>query len=84
MFWRLFKKEEKWKFLQGWTLVAGIMIIAMIVLMKLSQLESNTTNSLKPFLGLFQRVLLCTYFGWTFIVALKMLENVKRQNASTC
>jgi hypothetical protein len=72
LFWRHFRKSDKWKLLQGWTLVVGIITIGMIILMKVGQIGSTSKYSVSLFPGLFQRVLLCTYLGWIFMVAFRM------------
>jgi hypothetical membrane protein len=64
VFYRHFRAEPKWRALASWTLVACIVIILAIVLLKAAQ--QGLMNGL---LGLFQRIALVAYFGWTFVFA---------------
>src|SRR5262249_24222940 len=64
VFYRRFRTDPKWRAFASWTLVACVVIILAIVLLKVSQL-----GLMSGLLGLFQRIVLVAYFGWTFAFA---------------
>jgi hypothetical protein len=63
-FYRRFRADLAWRTFGSWTLVACITIVLAIVLLKGAQL-----GLMSPLLGLFQRTLLVSYFGWIFAFA---------------
>jgi Protein of unknown function (DUF998) len=67
VFYRRFRKNPHWRPLASWTLAACIVIILAIALLKVAQLEP-----LRGLIGLFQRMVLVTYFGWTFAFAARL------------
>jgi hypothetical protein len=64
---RRFRRSSQWRPLARWTLVASIVIILAIALLKVAQLEP-----LRGLVGVFQRVVPVTYFGWTFAFAARL------------
>jgi len=61
VFYRRFQKDAQWRPLATWTLAACVVIVAAIVLLKIAQV-----GPLHGLAGLFQRMILVTFFGWTF------------------
>src|SRR5262249_41518072 len=61
VFYRQFRQNPHWRPLATWTLAACIVIVFAITLLKVAQL-----GPLRGFVGFFQRIVLVTYFGWTF------------------
>jgi len=72
VFWRRFRKDTLWRTFAGWTLAAGVIIVAAIVLMKIGQIEPVATNSISPWIGLLQRLALITYFAWIVAFAWRL------------
>ena len=64
VFYRRFRTDPNWRAFASWTLVACIVIVLAIVLLKVAQL-----GLMSGLLGLFQRIVLVAYFGWTFAFA---------------
>jgi len=64
VFYRRFSKDPAWHAFGSWTLVTSITIVLAIVFLKGAQL-----GLMSALLGLFQRILLVSYFGWTFLFA---------------
>jgi uncharacterized membrane protein len=67
VFYRRFRKDQQWRSLATWTLAASAVIVSAIVLLKIAQLEP-----LHRLAGLFQRIALITFFGWTFAFAARL------------
>jgi len=67
--WRLFRAHEKWKPLSAFSLIAGIIMVALIVLMKIGQLQ---TGLLHDWAGLIQRCCLIISYALIFVISLKM------------
>ena len=64
VFYRRFRKDPRWRPRATWTLAACVVIISAIVLLKIAQL-----GPLHRLAGLFQRIVLITFYGWTFAFA---------------
>jgi hypothetical membrane protein len=64
VFYRRFRKDQQWRSMANWTLAACVVIVCAIALLKIAQL-----GPLHHLAGLFQRIALVTFFGWTFAVA---------------
>lgn|SRR5262245_5362385 len=58
--------------LATWTLAACIVIVFAITLLKVAQL-----GPLRGFVGFFQRIVLVTYFGWTFAFAANLRRRLQ-------
>jgi len=67
VFYRRFRSSQVWQAFAGWTLAVCIIIVLAIVLLKVAQL-----GVMGGLLGLFQRIVLVAYFGWTFAFAMKL------------
>jgi hypothetical protein len=66
VFWRRFRADPRWRSLHRWTFVAGVIIVASVVLLKVGELPPNP---LSAWVGLIQRVALVTYLSWIFTFA---------------
>src|SRR5262249_48532413 len=67
VFYRRFRTDPTWQAFGYWTLVTCLAIVLAIVLLKGAQL-----GLMSALLGLFQRILLVSYFGWTFAFEVKL------------
>jgi len=67
VFYRRFRKDPLWRPLAAWTLAACVVIASAIVLLKIAQL-----GPLHGLAGLIQRIILVTFFGWTFAFAARL------------
>src|SRR5262245_18208023 len=67
VFYRRFRKDARWRALATWTLAARVVIVSAIVLLKIAQL-----GPLHGLAGLFQRIILVTFFGWTFAFGVRL------------
>ena len=67
--YRRFRRDPDWRTLSGWTLAAGVALVVEVVLLKVAQLSGHGLFDVR---GLVQRVLLCTFMGWVFVVALRL------------
>ena len=83
VFWRRFCEDKKWQSLRWWTLAAGVIFVAAIVLMKVAQLDPIADNPVSPWMGLIQRVALITYFAWIAVVALRLGKTDLRPSATS-
>lgn len=69
VFWRRFREEPNWKHLQGWTLTAGIITTAAVVLLSAATKTTVIPNALTPWNGLIQRLVIIPYLIWIFTFA---------------
>ncbi|HJZ73130.1 MAG TPA: DUF998 domain-containing protein [Vicinamibacterales bacterium] len=67
VFYRRFRKDARWRPLATWTVAACVVIVSAIVLLKIAQL-----GPLRGLAGLFQRMILVTFFGWTFVFGVSL------------
>ena len=67
VFYRCLRSQPAWRSFARWSLTVCFIIIFGIVLLKLAQL-----GIMHSLLGLFQRLLLVAYFGWIFVLALRL------------
>ena len=74
VFYRRFRRDPAWRSLAGWTLAAGPLLSAGIVMLKISQQPGTALFEWK---GLLQRILLLTIMGWIFAVAFRIQANSK-------
>jgi len=74
VFWRRFREDANWKRLQHWTLLAAIIMLAIVVLMKIAQ---PLTSPLNPWAGLIQRCSLITFYVWVFTFSLGLKRGNK-------
>lgn len=69
VFWRRFREDPNWKHLQGWTLTAGIITTAAVVLLSAATKTTVIPNALTPWNGLIQRMVIVPYLIWIFTFA---------------
>lgn len=73
VFLRRFRADPEWRPLQWWTLAAGIIMIAAVVLMAAGPTEAPVApNAFNGWIGAIQRTLLVTYFAWIFTFAYRL------------
>ena len=69
--WRRFRTDDAWRSLSGFSLTAGIVMAALIVCMKIGQLQSGPLHDLA---GLVQRCCLITSYAWICLISARMLK----------
>ena len=69
VFWRRFREDPQWQSLQWWTLAAGIVTTAAVVLLSASTKSAVIPNAFTPWNGLIQRMVIIPYLIWIFIFA---------------
>ena len=69
VFWRRFREDPQWQHLQGWTLAAGIITTAAVVLLSAATKTQVIPNAFTPWNGLIQRMVIIPYMIWIFIFA---------------
>lgn len=77
VFLRRFREDPQWHFLQGWTLLLGIISAAAVILLTVATKLPDTQNIFTPWLGLIQRAAIVPFMIWLFSFALG-LRNIKR------
>ncbi len=70
VFLRRFREDQKWRFLQWWTLSAGIIITVGVVLLSIATKLPALQKSFIDWLGLIQRTAIVPYMIWLFTFAL--------------
>ena len=71
VFYRRFRGDPGRHLFAVWSLVACVIIIVAIVLLKVAQL-----GVMSDLLGLFQRIVLWVFFGWSFALAFRLRSQV--------
>jgi hypothetical protein len=69
VFWRRFREDPNWKHLQAWTLTAGIITTAAVILLSASTKQAIQPNTFTPWNGLIQRMVIVPYLIWIFTFA---------------
>jgi hypothetical protein len=77
--WRRFREDPDWKHLQGWTLAAGLITTAAVILLSIATKMPVTPNAFTPWNGLIQRMVIIPYLIWIFIFASALLRKEKRR-----
>jgi hypothetical protein len=73
VFLRRFRVDPNWRSLYGWTLAAGTIIAASVVLQSVGPARPPAApNAFNEWVGLVQRTALVTYLGWLFTFALHL------------
>lgn len=72
VFWRRFRAEPKWQFLQGWTLVLGIICAAVDIYFSIVSKIPILLTSQSRWIGLIQRGVIVPFMVWVFVFALGM------------
>ena len=79
VFWRRFREDPEWGFLQGWTLAAGLITVAAVILLRVSTVRPPAPpNTLSAWDGLFQRMLIVPFLLWIFTFALGLHRRSKQ------
>jgi hypothetical protein len=80
VFLRRFHADPKWRPLQWWTLAAGIITTAAVVLLSAGPTRAPAPpNAFNEWNGLIQRMILIPYFAWQFSFAMELRK--RSQNA---
>jgi hypothetical protein len=77
VFWRRFHSDPKWQFLQGWTLVLGILCAAVDIYFSIVSKIPILLTSQNPWIGLIQRGVIVPFMIWVFVFALGMTKVIK-------
>ncbi len=75
VFWRRFREDPGWRPLQGWTLAAGIVTTAAVILLSASTKMPGIPNAFTPWNGLIQRTVIIPYLTWIFIFAFALRKH---------
>jgi Protein of unknown function (DUF998) len=70
VFWRRFHSDPKWQFLQGWTLILGIICAAVDIYFSIISKVPILLTSQSPWIGLIQRGVIVPFMIWVFVFAL--------------
>jgi hypothetical protein len=79
LFWRRFKVDTEWMNLKWWTLIATIIITVAVIVLRVASVQPPIMPDLNQFSGLIQRVVIVTYFAWTFTFALSLYRKTKKE-----
>jgi len=77
VFWRRFHEDPKWQFLQGWTLVLGIICAAVDIYFSIISKIPILLTSQSPWVGLIQRGVIVPFMIWIFVFAFGMTKVIK-------
>jgi Protein of unknown function (DUF998) len=69
VFWRRFRQDPNWQHLKGWTLAAGVITTAAVILLSASTKTQVIPNVFTPWNGLIQRMVIIPYLIWIFSFA---------------
>jgi hypothetical protein len=73
VFLRRFREEPKWRSLRWWTLAAGIITVAVVVVMAAGPTQAPAApNAFNEWRGLIQRTFIVTYTLWIFTFAWRL------------
>jgi hypothetical protein len=76
---RRFRVDPEWRSAYGWTLVAGVVMTAAVILLKVATLPPPAPpNALSAWAGLIQRVAIFGLMAWFARVATAMLREPQR------
>ena len=83
VFLRRFREDPRWRSLVGWTLTAGTISAASVILMSVGPTRApSPPNAFNEWNGLLQRAVLIPYLSWQFTFALGLLRQRKRALSS--
>ncbi len=78
VFWRRFRADPEWRFLQGWTLAAAAVMIAMVAIMAVGPTQPPAApNAINAWIGVVQRTALIANAAWQFAFALALRRNAR-------
>jgi|SRR5208282_1995904 len=81
VFLRRFHEDPKWRSLQWWTLAAGMITAAAVVVMSVGPARPPAApNAFNEWIGLIQRTFIVTYLSWQFTFALGLRGRAKSQS----
>lgn len=72
VFLRRFREERQWRPFQPWTLAAGTIIAAAVVLLTIATKVPAAAHAFTAWRGLIQRAALIPYMCWLFVFALRL------------
>jgi len=73
VFLRRFHEDPKWRSLQWWTLAAGVITAAVVVVMSIGLAQPPAgPSAFYEWRGLIQRIFIVTYLSWIFTFALRL------------
>jgi hypothetical membrane protein len=74
VFLRRFRQDREWRVLARWTLTAGVLSVALIVVLKAIVWTTRLVpeNAAGAWGGLVQRLFFFTWLGWQFAVAVRL------------
>jgi hypothetical protein len=73
VFLRRFREDPKWRSLRWWTLAAGIITVAVVVVMTAGPTQAPAApNAFNEWRGLIQRTFIVTYTLWIFTFASRL------------
>lgn len=79
VFLRRFREDPKWRSLQWWTLAAGTITAAVVIVMSVGPTRPPVApNAFNEWRGLIQRTFIVTYLSWIFTFALGLRRRSKR------
>ena len=74
---RRYRVDPKWQSFQWWTLAAGIIIAAAVLLMTVATKLPDIQAVFKDWIGLIQRMAIVPFMIWLFTFALGILRRIK-------
>ena len=78
VFLRRFRQDPRWRSLRWWTLAAGAITAAAVVLMSVGPTQPPAApNAFNAWIGVIQRTILVTYFAWQFTFALALHRRIE-------
>jgi hypothetical protein len=78
VFLRRFREDPKWQSLQGWTLGAGVVISAAVIVQTIATKFLFTHDFFKDWLGLIQRAAILPYMIWLFVFAFGLYKRIAK------
>lgn len=85
VFLKRFREERQWRALAPWTLTAGVLTVALVVILKtiVYSIRLAPGNALGAWGGLVQRLALFIWIGWQFAVAVRLLALTRERAPGT-
>ena len=72
VYYRRFRSDPQWQFLQGWTLALGIICAGVDLYFSIISKVPILLASQNPWIGLIQRGVILPFMAWVFVFALGM------------
>jgi hypothetical protein len=77
VFWRRFRRDERWRFLHGWTFAAGIVTAIAVVLLRIATPGPVAPSTmLTDWIGVIQRTEVIVFLAWVFAFAAALYRRV--------